>query len=92
MIGKQLYPIRVIALLCMGFVFASAQFPDTLWTRIHSISPGGDIDDGKCVRQTNDGGFIITGACVPNGLVSHVDVLLLRTDTLGQLQWVKTFG
>lgn len=92
MIGKQLFHLRIIALLCMGSVFASAQLPDTLWTRIHSISPGGDIDDGKCVRQTNDGGYIIAGACVPNGLVSHIDVLLLRTDTLGHIQWVKTFG
>jgi hypothetical protein len=66
--------------------------PDTLWTKIHSISPNGDIDDGKCVRQTNDGGYIITGSCVPDGLVSHVDILLLKTGLLGNIVWTKTYG
>ncbi|MCK4941054.1 T9SS type A sorting domain-containing protein, partial [candidate division WOR-3 bacterium] len=82
----------VIMLLCLGFVFVLAQYPDTLWTRIHSISPYGDIDDGRCVRRTNDGGYIIAGACVPNGGVSAADVLLLKTDSLGYIQWVKSFG
>jgi hypothetical protein len=89
---KLLLAFRLVALLCMGFTLASAQFPDTLWTRIHSISPYGDIDEGRCVRQTSDGGYIVTGACVPNGMISHPDVLLLKTDSLGYMQWVKSFG
>jgi formylglycine-generating enzyme required for sulfatase activity len=36
-----------------------AQAPDTLWSRIHDITP--DIDEGKCIRETTDGGYIITG-------------------------------
>jgi len=68
------------------------QTPDTLWTKIHSISPNGDIDDPKCIRQTDDGGYIITGSCVPDGLVSHVDVLLLKTDPLGNIVWTKAYG
>jgi hypothetical protein len=69
-----------------------AQMPDIVWSKIHSISPDGDIDDGRCIWQTNDGGYIITGACVPDGLVSHVDVLLLKTDPLGNIEWTKTYG
>lgn len=84
--------LRLAALLCMFFVLASAQYPDTLWSRIHSISPAGDVDDGKSIRQTSDGGYIITGACVPDGLVSHADVLLLKTDSVGSIQWVNSFG
>ncbi|MFC2103203.1 T9SS type A sorting domain-containing protein [Bacteroidota bacterium] len=68
------------------------QSPDTLWTKIHSISPNGDIDDPKCIRQTNDGGYIITGACVPDGLVSFVDVLLLKTDPMGNIVWTEIYG
>jgi hypothetical protein len=67
----------------------SAQPPDTLWSRVYDISP--DIDQGKCVQQTNDGGLIITGSCVPNGMVSATDVLLLKTDALGHIQWTKTY-
>ncbi|MDH4211782.1 MAG: T9SS type A sorting domain-containing protein [candidate division WOR-3 bacterium] len=92
MIRKRLFVLRMIVVLCLGFVLAFAQYPDTLWSRIHSISPAGDIDDGKCIRQTIDGGYIITGACVPNGMVSAADVLLLKTDSLGQIQWVNSFG
>ncbi len=68
-----------------------AQVPDTLWSKIHSISPLGDIDEGRCVRQTNDGGYIITGSCVPEGLISHVDLLLLKTDSRGDQIWVKKY-
>jgi hypothetical protein len=92
MVFERLFQSRFIALVCLGFVMASAQYPDTLWSRVHSISPAGDIDDGKCIRQTTDGGCIITGACVPNGMVSAADVLLLKTDSVGMMQWVKSFG
>ena len=80
--------VMLLAAVAVGF----AQIPDTLWSRIHSISPMGDIDDGKCVRQTSDGGYIITGSCVPDGMVSFVDLLLLKTDTLGLIQWIQTYG
>jgi len=69
-----------------------SQVPDTLWSRIHSISPNGDIDEGKCVRETADGGYIITGSTVPDGMVSHIDVLLLKTDAEGNIQWTRTYG
>jgi hypothetical protein len=69
-----------------------AQTPEIEWTQIHSISPEGDIDEGKCIRQTDDAGYIITGSCVPDGLVSDVDVLLLKTDLLGNIEWTKTYG
>jgi hypothetical protein len=79
-------------LLITGLCEAHAQTPDTLWSRIHSISPQGDSDDGKCVRQSDDGGFIIAGACVPDGMTSAIDVLLVKTDESGYIAWVKTFG
>ncbi len=68
---------------------AFTQAPDTAWSRIYDISP--DIDQGKCVQQTNDNGLIITGSCVPNGILSATDVLLLKTDAQGNIQWKKTF-
>ncbi|MFC2088518.1 T9SS type A sorting domain-containing protein, partial [Calditrichota bacterium] len=66
-----------------------AQLPDTLWSKIHDVTI--DLDEGKCVRQTNDGGFIITGSCVPNGMISAIDLALLKTDATGNILWTKTY-
>jgi len=53
---------------------------------------GGDgIDEGYCVRQTSDGGFIITGTTSVTGTYPN-DVCLLKTDNSGNQQWLQTFG
>jgi len=85
---KKLMIILTMLIPVCGNSFAQA--PDTLWSKIHAITI--DIDEGKCVRQTNDGGYIITGSCVPDGLISHADVLLLKTDASGNIVWTKTYG
>ncbi len=48
---------------------------------------------GFCVKQTNDGGYIITGHAqsYPNG-VQYDEVLLIKTDENGTLEWKQTFG
>lgn len=80
--------ISMIAFFFMiGTLFA--QTPDTLWSRIHDIAP--DIDEGKCVRETMEGGYIITGSCVPDWGVSHIDVLLLKTDASGNILWTRVY-
>jgi hypothetical protein len=87
---KNVFCYAIMIFLLWGKL--GAQTVDTVWSKIHSISPQGDIDEGKCVRQTQDGGYIITGSCVPQGMTSHVDVLLLKTDMWGNTQWIKTYG
>ena len=49
--------LLVLLLSCSSIV---AQVPDTIWSKIHNIT--NDIDEGKCIRQTIDGGYIITGS------------------------------
>jgi len=58
---------------------------DTLWTKTFG---GGDIDAGNCVRQTSDGGYIITGYTYYLG----TDLWLLKTNASGDTAWTKTFG
>jgi len=61
---------------------------DTLWTRTF----GGDSGDfGSSVRQTADGGYIITGPTNSYG-AGGWDVCLIKTDADGDTLWTKTYG
>lgn len=51
---------------------------------------GNDHDIGQSVRQTTDGGYIITG--YTHTLSNFIQVYLIKTNANGKLQWQKTFG
>lgn len=53
---------------------------------------GGPNDDfGASVAPTRDGGFIIVGSTASSGNGGS-DMYVIKTDGLGNQQWVKTFG
>jgi hypothetical protein len=61
---------------------------DTLWSNIFG-GPQGDF--GRSVQQTTDGGYIIVG--FTNSFGSGMrDVYLVKTDSLGNDIWERTFG
>lgn len=45
-------------------------------------------DVGEAILQAEDGGFVICGGTNSIG-AGQADVLLIRTDELGNLKWVK---
>ncbi|MFM1999034.1 MAG: hypothetical protein RL204_981 [Bacteroidota bacterium] len=62
-------------------------FGDTLWTRVLSIS-GTETGSGGGF-ETDDNGFILTGGTGSSG---NGDALLVKTNSLGVLQWSTSFG
>jgi len=85
-------PILIAFVFCLLLsVFtekAMAQAPDTLWTRMFG---GIGCDEGQSVQQTIDGGYIIVGYTSSFG-AGGGDVYLIKTDTIGDTIWTKTFG
>ena len=74
-----------LILICSSPVQAQV---DTLWTKTFG---GTDNDGGVSVNQTFDGGYIIVGYTNSFGAGSS-DVWLIRTNTIGDTLWKKTFG
>ncbi len=61
-----------------------------LWTK--TFGERGAPDVGSSVRQTTDGGYIITGGIVVFSPLRLLDVAMLKTDGNGNLQWLKFYG
>jgi hypothetical protein len=52
---------------------------------------GGDKDEAYCVKQTADGGYIVTGATKSYGTGGY-DIWVLKLRGNGAVEWQKTYG
>jgi hypothetical protein len=62
---------------------------DEVWFKTYGDSS--DSETGYRVKELSDGGYIISGHTADTSS-NTTDVLLIRTDELGNLIWLKTFG
>lgn len=76
----------IFVLFCCA-AMASAQPPDTLWTRRYDVDY---IDYCRSVAQTADSGFVVTVAPQRSGGSSYG--ALIRADPSGDLLWLRTYG
>lgn len=60
---------------------------DTLWTKTFG---GPDEDQGFCLRQTSDNGFMIAG--YKTNPPNYTDGWVIKTDAAGNMDWDYTFG
>ena len=58
------------------------------WTGTYG---GNDTDRARSVRQTTEGGYIIAGSTDSFG-ADRSDVYVVKTDSLGDTLWTRTFG
>jgi len=57
----------------------------------HRTYGGPDLDRGRSVVQTEEGGYVVVGQTQSFG-VGEADIYLIKTDTLGISQWTRTYG
>jgi len=69
------------------FIKLNAQ-GDTIWSKRYW---GANDHRAYMVQETEDGGFIISGSTYAYG-ASYLDILLMKTDSLGDTLWTKTYG
>jgi hypothetical protein len=62
---------------------------DTLWTKTFG---GVGFEGSQCVQETSDGGFILTGYANPPVSNNPNDLLLLKTNSIGDILWTKLYG
>jgi hypothetical protein len=61
---------------------------DTLWTKAYG---GTAYDEATSVQQTDDGGFVITGATNSFGS-GELDVYVIKTNAVGDTLWTRRYG
>ncbi len=63
---------------------------EIIWDKLYSSD--NDMEFAVSIQQTNDYGFIITGNTRNGANINSNDIALIKTDSIGNIEWSKTFG
>jgi predicted secreted protein len=83
--------ILLIGMLTLAFNIQQAKSsepPVLEWDRTYG---GADHDGAYCLVQTDDGGYALAGYTLSFGAGSY-DIWLVKTDSVGNMQWNQTYG
>jgi len=74
------------------FLIKADSLGQTMWVKTYGGTGNNNQNDiGNSVQETIDGGYIVTGFTTSFG-AGATDVYLLKTDSVGNGLWAKTFG
>ncbi len=90
--------IKKLAILLFGVFFCFTGIAQEIAWQKHF--GGSEDDNANCVRQTDDGGYIVAGWSNSDdqdlsgnyGLVARSDYWLLKLDKKGNKEWTKRYG
>lgn len=71
------------------YVVRASPVGDTLWTRVFA---GSSFQGAYDVKETLDGGFIITGYTFDTPTQITADIFLIKTNATGEIGWQKSYG
>jgi hypothetical protein len=74
----------ILALLSVSLVALFIEYAHAQ-VRFAKTYGGTSLDEAYSVQQTSDGGYIVAGR-------TYGDILLIKTDANGNIQWAKTYG
>jgi hypothetical protein len=85
---KDGFQMRTMSGVLFVLLFASFVQAQQRWTRTYG---GSDEDEGRCVQQTLDGGYIVAGQTASFG-AGYDDFYLIKTNASGDTLWARTYG
>ncbi|MFX1563021.1 MAG: dockerin type I domain-containing protein [Promethearchaeota archaeon] len=62
------------------------------WNRTYGVPTYDDLESGRSVVQTDDGGYALAGYAGIYGQPIYYDFWLVKTDSLGNMEWNQTYG
>jgi hypothetical protein len=71
----------------LSILFIGTGFSQLIWQRVYG-GPG--WEEGRCVDQTTDGGYIVVGFTDSFG--NGFQIYIVKTDSLGDTLWTKNYG
>ncbi len=86
------YLLRLAMACGLFLALAWALFPSLVSASYWAKTYGGSYyDEARAIQQTSDGGYIVAGWTESFG-AGRADILVLKLDSDGQLEWQRTYG